>query len=57
MRDATIIAVTGYGQPEDIRRAMEAGFDHHMIKPVEPRTLVSLIDAVTAPRGSHEGGI
>lgn len=57
MRDATIIAVTGYGQPEDIRRAMEAGFDHHMIKPVEPRTLVSLIDAVIAPHGSHEGGI
>ena len=47
MRDATLIAVTGYGQPEDIRRAMEAGFDHHMVKPVEPRALVSLLDAVS----------
>jgi signal transduction histidine kinase/ActR/RegA family two-component response regulator len=31
---AIIIAVTGYGQPEDRQRALDAGFDHHLVKPV-----------------------
>ena len=29
-----LIAVTGYGQDEDRRRSLEAGFDYHMVKPV-----------------------
>jgi CheY-like chemotaxis protein len=29
-----IIAVSGYGQPEDLKKAREAGFDHHCTKPV-----------------------
>lgn len=33
--DARLIAMTGYGQPEDIRRAQEAGFDAHLVKPVD----------------------
>jgi CheY-like chemotaxis protein len=32
---AQLIALTGYGQTEDIRRATEAGFDAHLIKPVD----------------------
>ncbi len=30
-----LIALTGYGQPEDRRRALEAGFDEHMVKPLD----------------------
>jgi two-component system, sensor histidine kinase len=30
-----LVALTGYGQPEDVRRAKEAGFDAHMVKPVD----------------------
>ena len=30
-----LIAVTGWGQQEDIRRCFEAGFDHHLVKPVD----------------------
>ena len=30
-----LIAITGYGQDEDIRRSREAGFDHHFVKPVD----------------------
>ncbi len=30
----TLVAITGYGQPEDQRRALEAEFDAHLIKPV-----------------------
>jgi len=32
---AQLIALTGYGQTEDVRRATEAGFDAHIIKPVD----------------------
>jgi signal transduction histidine kinase/ActR/RegA family two-component response regulator len=39
------IAMTGYGQPEDQARGLEAGFDHYMVKPVGLGTLLSLIGA------------
>jgi len=34
-----LIALTGYGQPEDRARVMEAGFDGHLVKPVDPDAL------------------
>ena len=36
-KDVVMIAVTGWGQEEDRRRSHEAGFDHHMVKPVDPQ--------------------
>jgi CheY-like chemotaxis protein len=41
-----LIALTGYGQPEDIRRAREAGFDSHLLKPVDPDALVKVLSAL-----------
>jgi CheY-like chemotaxis protein len=41
--ETTIIAVTGYGQPEDRARTAAAGCDHHMVKPADPDVLHSLI--------------
>ena len=38
-----MIALTGYGQPEDVARALAAGFDHHVVKPVDPETVLRLI--------------
>jgi two-component system CheB/CheR fusion protein len=38
-----LVAVTGYGQEEDRRRAQRAGFDHHLTKPVEPPALEALL--------------
>jgi CheY-like chemotaxis protein len=38
-----IFALTGYGQEEDRRRSLEAGFDGHLVKPVAPADLISLI--------------
>jgi PAS domain S-box-containing protein len=38
-----LIAVTGFGQPEDRHRALAAGFDAHLVKPVEPTDLLKLI--------------
>ena len=41
-RGATVIAITGYGQEADRRRALEAGFDQHLVKPVAPDQLAGL---------------
>src|SRR5947207_5355357 len=48
-----LVAVTAYGSDEDRRRAAEAGFDHHLVKPVDPAELVALLGA--APAGSRLG--
>ena len=37
------MAMTGYGQEEDRRRSEEAGFDGHMVKPVDLETLQELL--------------
>jgi len=42
-RSIFLVALTGWGQEEDQRRAHAAGFDHHMTKPAEPDVLESLI--------------
>ena len=42
-RDILLIAVTGYGQDDDRRRALEAGFDHHLIKPIDLEKLESIL--------------
>ena len=49
-RQVLLVAVTGWGQEEDRRRSSEAGFDHHMVKPVRAAVLEELL--ASAPRGS-----
>jgi CheY-like chemotaxis protein len=39
-----LVALTGYGRDSDRRRAEEAGFDLHLVKPVEPAQLQRLLD-------------
>jgi PAS domain S-box-containing protein len=39
-----LIAITGWGQDEDRRRSRNAGFDHHLTKPVDPEAISRLID-------------
>jgi CheY-like chemotaxis protein len=43
-----LIALTGYGQQQDVEKAMSAGFDAHLTKPVEPDTLLELIARLRA---------
>jgi PAS domain S-box-containing protein len=45
-RGIKLIALTGYGQAEDMRQAREAGFDLHLVKPVEPRRLDEALRSV-----------
>lgn len=42
-KDVWLIAITGYGQETDRQRSQEAGFDHHLVKPVEPQKLQYLL--------------
>ena len=45
-RRAALVALTGWGQDEDRRRAREAGFDHHLIKPADVETLQVLLSSL-----------
>lgn len=47
-KDVVLIALTGWGQQEDRRRSKEAGFDGHLVKPVEPEALLDLLSSLTA---------
>lgn len=40
---ALLVAITGYGQAEDREMTREAGFDYHLLKPVEPLRLIELL--------------
>jgi PAS domain S-box-containing protein len=48
-QDALMIALTGWGQEEDKRRSREAGFDHHLVKPVDTSLLIKLVASCNPP--------
>ena len=54
--DMVLVALTGWGQEEDRRRSQEAGFDLHIVKPVDPVALEKLLDGLetTATRTVRE---
>ena len=41
---ALLVAVTGWGQPHDRDRSQASGFDHHLVKPVAPAALRTLLE-------------
>jgi CheY-like chemotaxis protein/two-component sensor histidine kinase len=53
-RSACLIALTGWGQEDDVRRSREAGFDEHFTKPVDPEMLLGCIISLT--RGQRASG-
>ena len=50
-RQQCLIAMTGYGSDEDRQRTEEAGFDHHIVKPIEPAELNKLLARSIAAMG------
>jgi CheY-like chemotaxis protein len=44
--DMVLVAVTGWSQGEDRIRSTEAGFDHHLVKPVDQETLAGILASV-----------
>ena len=53
--DRVLVAITGWGQADDRRRSKEAGFDAHLVKPVDPEALLALVDSLCRVR--HAGDI
>ena len=49
-KELSMVAVTGWGQQEDRRRSQEAGFDTHIVKPVEPEALMDLLASLPPTR-------
>ena len=50
-----LVAITGFGQPDDQRTAYEAGFDLHLTKPVAPEFLRDVMQALTARQPTAKG--
>ena len=48
-RDIVLVALTGWGGEDDVRRSLEAGFDFHMVKPVERAALERLMAGLDPP--------
>jgi signal transduction histidine kinase/ActR/RegA family two-component response regulator len=46
--NTVLIAVTGYGQAEERELAIEAGFHHYLVKPVDPHALIALLEHMNA---------
>jgi len=52
-----LVAITGWGQDEDRRRALAAGFDHHLVKPIDPTQLDALLQgSVQSNKGLANAG-
>jgi signal transduction histidine kinase/ActR/RegA family two-component response regulator len=52
-RKALIVALTGWGQEEDTRRSQEAGFDHHLVKPISSEVLLNVFAMATTPQADN----
>jgi two-component system CheB/CheR fusion protein len=55
MDDVYMVALSGYGTEEDRRKSLEAGFDNHLVKPLDPAALPEIL--VTARRPVPQGGV
>jgi len=45
-----IVAVSGYGQEQDRERSKSVGFDYHVVKPIDPAVLASLVGSLRLSR-------
>ncbi|HTU16997.1 MAG TPA: response regulator [Gemmataceae bacterium] len=55
LENVLLVALTGWGQEEDRRRSQEAGFDRHLIKPVEPKVLETILADLAVRESSEKG--
>lgn len=55
--DPTLIAITGWGQTEDKDLSKQAGFNHHLVKPVDPDLLLKLIEKRKAAHENHSPAV
>jgi CheY-like chemotaxis protein len=53
MKHAFLVAITAYGSPEDFASTHDAGFDEHLVKPVDPKVLHDLLHARESAAKRH----
>lgn len=51
-RNLPVVALSGYGQPQDLAKSAAAGFTKHLVKPIEPDDLEALLQSLSRPLGS-----
>ena len=56
LKGTRLVAVTGYGQEHDRRRTQAAGFDAHLVKPVDLHQVTDLILKLTANSATDASG-
>ena len=56
MEHALLVAVTGYGQDHDRKKALEAGFDHYLVKPVDVARLLGILGNAPKDSGKQTSG-
>lgn len=56
LQGACLIALTGFGQAQDVANAHRAGFDHHLLKPVDLPRLEAILEQVRSRTGQSQGG-
>ena len=55
LAETVLVAMTGYGQAEDKKQTLRAGFTRHLVKPVEPNVLQKLLADLGAARPPEPG--
>jgi two-component system CheB/CheR fusion protein len=45
-QDIVLIAISGYGQPDDLERTRQAGFAHHLVKPADSEVIHKIIESM-----------
>lgn len=53
LENVVLVAVTGWGQRDDLRRAADAGFNHHLVKPPEPNAIERLLAELRYPEADR----
>ena len=56
LENVVLAALTGWGQQEDRRRTAEAGFNHHLVKPPEPKAVESVLAELKPTRAPQREG-
>ena len=56
LHDIVLVAMTGYGQNTDRQRSQKAGFDHHLVKPVDFGELRQILVALSEKADCHGAG-
>ncbi|WP_256368970.1 HPr family phosphocarrier protein [Aquisphaera insulae] len=54
--DMVIVAISGYGREQDLRRSRNAGFDRHFIKPLDGDAMMTLLDLLKSPTHARTPG-